>query len=500
MSAVDGMLQMIVEQNAKGLRLAAGSPARIIDASGTSQEASSQDLTRQEILQLVGPIVPEQARRRLPRESTVDFDYASPSGPFKVTILRNGSEIAVSFAADAAAAAAPPAPAVPAAPLVPGDEVPMPAPPTPSVILRGHPIDRLFRVLWASQGSDLHLSAGMPPLMRKDGQIQVLEVDAPALGGDDITSLLDPIVPPARRDELASRHDTTFAYEVTGLGRFRAKVFADRKGRGAVFRFIPAVLMTAEELNLSPYVLRLCTLQNGLVIVTGPSGAGKSTTLSVLVDYINRTRTDHLITIEDPIEYLHESKGCLINQREIGTHTDSVAAALHAALLEDPNIVMVGDLRDAATAKLALQIVESGHLVLATLPAATATTAIDRVIDQFPETQHAHIRMLLSEALKGVIAQTMCRRAGGGRVAAFEVLLVTSAIANLIREGKTFQVPSMIQASRAQGMISQGDALMELVTSQAVAAEEAYAKAVDKAGFEELLMRAGVDTTFVPVA
>jgi twitching motility protein PilT len=220
----------------------------------------------------------------------------------------------------------------------------------------------------------------------------------------------------------------------------------------------------------------------------------------VLVDYINRTRTDHLITIEDPIEYLHESKGCLINQREIGTHTDSVAAALHAALLEDPNIVMVGDLRDAATAKLALQIVESGHLVLATLPAATATTAIDRVIDQFPETQHAHIRMLLSEALKGVIAQTMCRRAGGGRVAAFEVLLVTSAIANLIREGKTFQVPSMIQASRAQGMISQGDALMELVTSQAVAAEEAYAKAVDKAGFEELLMRAGVDTTFVPVA
>jgi twitching motility protein PilT len=340
----------------------------------------------------------------------------------------------------------------------------------------------------------------MPPLMRKDGQIQVLEVDAPALGGDDITSLLDPIVPPARRDELASRHDTTFAYEVTGLGRFRAKVFADRKGRGAVFRFIPAVLMTAEELNLSPYLLRLCTLQNGLVIVTGPSGAGKSTTLSVLVDYINRTRTDHLITIEDPIEYLHESKGCLINQREIGTHTDSVAAALHAALLEDPNIVMVGDLRDAATAKLALQIVESGHLVLATLPAATATTAIDRVIDQFPETQHAHIRMLLSEALKGVIAQTMCRRAGGGRVAAFEVLLVTSAIANLIREGKTFQVPSMIQASRAQGMISQGDALMELVTSQAVAAEEAYAKAVDKAGFEELLMRAGVDTTFVPVA
>ena len=498
MSAVDGMLQMIVEQNARGLRLAAGSPARIIDSSGTSQEASSQELTRQEILQLVGPIVPEQARRRLPQESTVDFDYASPSGPFKVTILRNGSEIAVSFAPDATGPAAPPSPAVPAAPLVPGEEIPPPAPPTPSVILRGHPIDRLFRVLWASQGSDLHLSAGMPPLMRKDGQIQVLEPEGEALSGDDITKLLDPIMPAARRDELASCHDTTFAYEVIGLGRFRAKVFADRKGRGAVFRFIPAILMTAEELNLSPYVLRLCTLQKGLVIVTGPSGAGKSTTLSVLVDYINRTRTDHVITIEDPIEFLHESKGCLINQREIGTHTDSVANALRAALREDPNIVVIGDLSDPATTRLALQTAESGHLVLATMPMATPAAAIDRVVDQFPEQQQSQIRMLLSETLKGVIAQTLCRRARGGRVAAFEVLLANSAITNLIREGKTFQIPSIIQASRAQGMLSQGDALMELVSNQVIDAEEAYAKAVDKAGFEALLKRADVDTKFVP--
>ena len=499
MSAVDGMLQMIVEQNARGLRLAAGSPARIIDSSGTSQEASSQELTRQEILQLVGPIVPEQARRRLPQESAVDFDYVSPSGPFKVTILRNGSEIAVSFAPDATASAVPPpAPAVPAAPLVPGDEVAPPAPPTPSVILRGNPIDRLFRVLWASQGSDLHLSAGMPPLMRKDGQIQVLEADAAALSGDDITKLLDPIMPPARRDELASRHDTTFAYEVTGLGRFRAKVFADRKGRGAVFRFIPAILPTAEELNLSPYVLRLCTQSKGLVIVTGPSGAGKSTTLSVLVDHINRTRTDHVITIEDPIEFLHESKGCLINQREIGTHTDSAADALRAALREDPNIVVAGDLGDAATTRLALQTVESGHLVLASMPMATTAAAIDRVIDQFPEQQQTPIRMLLSETLKGVIAQTLCRRARGGRVAAFEVLLVNGAITNLIREGKTFQIPSIIQASRAQGMMSQGDALMELVTNQVIDAEEAYAKAVDQTGFEALLKRAAIDTRFVP--
>jgi twitching motility protein PilT len=498
MSAVDGMLQMIVEQNARGLRLAAGSPARIIDSSGTSLEASSQELTRQEILQLVGPIVPEQARRRLPQESTVDFDYVSPSGPFKVTILRNGSEIAVSFAPDATASAAPPAPAVAAAPLVPGEETPPPAPPTPSVILRGHPIDRLFRVLWASQGSDLHLSAGMPPLMRKDGQIQVLEAEAEALGGDDITRLLDPIMPPARRDELASRHDTTFAYEVIGLGRFRAKVFADRKGRGAVFRFIPAMLMTVEELNLSPYVLRLCTLPKGLVILTGPSGAGKTTTLSVLVDCINRTRTDHVITIEDPIEFLHESKGCLINQREVGTHTDSVADALRAALREDPNIVVAGELADAATTRLALQIVESGHLVLATMPMATAATAIDRVIDQFPEQQQTQVRMLLSETLKGVIAQTLCRRARGGRVAAFEVLLINGAVTNLIREGKTFQIPSIIQASRAQGMMSQGDALMELVTNQVIDAEEGYAKAVDKTGFEALLKRADIDTRFVP--
>jgi twitching motility protein PilT len=499
--AIEHLLNTITTTKARGLRLQVGSPAKILDASGASQEASSAPLTRQEVLQLIGPIVPEHARRRLPLETSVDFDYVSAeSGAFKVSILRNGSELAVSFVPDPnASASAPAAEAPPPASMAPAVAPAAPAPAASVEVAPGqdNAIDRLFRLMVDAKASDLHLSTGMPPLVRKDGHMQPLDPAAAALTGADVEALLDPITPEKNREEFARRHDTDFAYALEGLARFRANMFLDRKGRGAVFRVIPANILTAEQLGLSPHILQLCRLTKGLILVTGPTGSGKSTTLCAMIDYINKNRNDHIITIEDPIEFVHENKSCLINQREVGTHTGGFKDALRAAMREDPDIILVGELRDLETVAIAIETAETGHLVFGTLHTTTAASTVDRVIDQFPTEQQAQIRIMLSESLKGVIAQNLCRKIGGGRVAALEVLLINGAISNLIREGKTFQIPSMMQVGRASGMVSLNDALMEMVTKKLVEPQEAYLKSVDKAGFEGLLKRSGIDTKFV---
>ena len=353
------------------------------------------------------------------------------------------------------------------------------------------PIDRLFHAMCAAGASDLHLCVGSPPLVRKDGRMQPLDAAAPPLTAPEIVQLLAPIMPERNRQEFADRHDTDFAYEIPGLARFRSNVFADRKGPGAVFRVIPSKILTAEQLGLSPHILQLCRLNKGLVLVTGPTGSGKSTTLCAMIDYINQTRHDHIITIEDPIEFVHDNQKCLINQREVRTHTDSFKDALRAALREDPDIILVGELRDLETVAIAIETAETGHLVFGTLHTTTAASTVDRIIDQFPSDRQAQIRIMLSESLRGVIAQTLCRKIGGGRVAALEVLIVTQAVSNLIREGKTFQIPSMMQVGKAVGMVTLNDALLELVTKKLVAPDEALAKAVDKLGFESLLKRLG---------
>jgi twitching motility protein PilT len=260
---------------------------------------------------------------------------------------------------------------------------------------------------------------------------------------------------------------------------------------GAVFRVIPSRIMTAEELNLSPHVLKLCGLTKGLVLVTGPTGSGKSTTLSAMIDHVNRTRDDHIITMEDPIEFVHPNQRCLVNQREVHTHTASFKDALRAALREDPDVLLVGEMRDLETIAIAIETAETGHLVFGTLHTTTAVSTVDRIIDQFPPERQSQVRVMLSESLKGVIAQTLCRKVSGGRAAALEVLLVNPAISNLIREGKTFQIQSMMQVGKASGMTTLNESLAELVRSGAVAPEEALAKAVDKAGLEALLKRPG---------
>jgi twitching motility protein PilT len=357
-------------------------------------------------------------------------------------------------------------------------------------------IDALFHAMSAAGASDLHLCVGSPPLIRKDGHMQALDPAKAPLGVDDVEALLAPIMPERNRKEFSERHDTDFAYEIAGLARFRCNIFMDRKGPGAVFRVIPSKILTTEDLGLSPYIMQLCRLSKGLVLVTGPTGSGKSTTLCAMVDYINRNRSDHIITIEDPIEFVHDNKKCLMNQREVHTHTDGFKDALRAALREDPDIVLVGEMRDLETVAIAIETAETGHLVFGTLHTTTAASTVDRVIDQFPTDRQAQIRIMLSESLRGVIAQTLCKKIGGGRIAALEVLIVTGAVSNLIRESKTFQIPSIMQVGKSLGMVCLNDALMELVMKKLVAPEEAYVKSVDKGNFESLLKRAGFDTKF----
>ena len=354
-------------------------------------------------------------------------------------------------------------------------------------------IDGLFRLMCEAGASDLHLSVGTPPLIRKDGGMKPLDPAAPVLDGDTVVRLLDPIIPEKNKAEFAERMDTDFAYEIPGLARFRANIFMDRKGKGAVFRVIPSQILTAEQLGLSPAILNLCKLNKGLVVVTGPTGSGKSTTLCGMIDYINRTRKDHLITIEDPIEFVHENKECAINQREVHNHTLSFKNALRAALREDPDIILVGEMRDLETVAIAIETAETGHLVFGTLHTTTAASTVDRIIDQFPADRQSQIRVMLSESLKGVISQTLCKKIGGGRVAALEILIVTSAVSNLIRESKTFQIQSMMQVGKAIGMVTLNDSLVDLVAKKLVAPEEAYLKAIDKGSMEVALRKFGFE-------
>ena len=372
------------------------------------------------------------------------------------------------------------------------DVAPSPAPVqiNPAAEMRRR-MNALFYKMAEVGASDLHLSVSMSPMMRQDGKIKEMECREQVLTPEVLKDLLTSIMPPKNLEEFDRRHDTDFAYEIEDLARFRANIFMDRKGMGGVFRIIPAKMTTVEQLGLSPAVLKMCELSKGLVVVTGPTGSGKSTTLCALVNHINFSREEHIITIEDPIEFTHENQKCLINQREIHNHTDSFKDALRAALREDPDILLVGEMRDLETIAIAIETAETGHLVFGTLHTTTAVSTIDRIIDQFPADRQQQIRVMLSESLKGVIAQTLLPKKGGGRVAALEILIVTPAISNLIREGKTFQIQSAMQTGKQHGMVMLNDALFDLVNKGIVEPRQAYLKAVDKLNFEAMLKRSG---------
>jgi len=352
-------------------------------------------------------------------------------------------------------------------------------------------IDAFFNLMFEQKASDLHLASGNPPILRINGELHRVEF-AP-LESDDLKAMLYEITPEYKIKVFEETGDVDFGYEIPNISRFRANFFQQKNGISAVFRQIPSKVLSFEDFEkieapLPAVLKKFAMLHKGLVVVTGPTGSGKSTTLAAMVDYANKNRKDHIITVEDPIEFVHESKGCLVNHREVGIHTKSFSSALRGALREDPDIILVGEMRDLETIELALTAASTGHLVFGTLHTSSAAKTVDRIIDVFPAEQQNKIRATLSEALKGIVAQNLFRRVDKkGRVAALEILVFTTAIANLVREGKTHQIPGMIQVGKRMGNQPLDDAIMEHIRMKRVSPEEAYDKAIDKKKFKGFL-------------
>ncbi|MBI3813576.1 MAG: type IV pilus twitching motility protein PilT [Nitrospinae bacterium] len=349
-------------------------------------------------------------------------------------------------------------------------------------------IDAFFKLMAEQGASDLHLVSGQQPILRIHGEME--RVKYKTLDNDELKAMLYEIAPEEKIKKFEETGDIDFGYEIPGLARYRSNFFQQKYGVAAVFRQIPSEVLTADQLGLPPVVKKFSTLHKGMVLVTGPTGSGKSTTLAAMMDYANKNRKDHIITVEDPIEFVHKSQGCIINHREIGLHTKSFASALRGALREDPDIILVGEMRDLETIELALTAASTGHLVFGTLHTQSAAKTVDRVIDVFPSSQQAQIRTTLSESLKGVVAQNLFKRVDKkGRCAALEILVVTPAVSNLIREEKTFQIPSAIQTGKKYGMQSLDDAILDLLQKGWIGAEDAYDKCLEKQRFVQFLKK-----------
>jgi len=516
---IDPFIEVLLRERGDQLYLLPDEPVTMVK-DGKSRRVSKQPLTDQHIYALLVEVAPSESADHIDQMAETEFDYIADRGMVRVRIVPEAGRLtavlapmensgAPASAAPAAAssqrapasaqAAGAGAPATAGARWAAGAGASAPAAPAPApqpiaAPPAGLPVDfaagqyktaeralsELLKALVQSNSSDLHLRVGEPPVFRTHGEMK--RQATPPVNPEQLELMLLAVMPDRNRTEWKETGDSDFAYEIRGLARFRVNAARDRKGPFAVFRVIPAQVVTVDQLAISKEVQQLCYLTKGLVLVTGPTGSGKSTTLCALVDLVNRTRTDHIITIEDPIEFVHENKKCVITQRQVGVHTDSFKRALRSALREDPDIVLVGEMRDLETIAIAIETAETGHLVFGTLHTTTAASTVDRMIDQFPADRQSQIRVMLSESLKGVIAQTLCKKLGGGRVAAREILLTTPAISNLIREGKTFQIPSIIQTSKQLGMLTLNDALLELVEKKEISPDEAYMRSVEKAG------------------
>jgi len=357
-------------------------------------------------------------------------------------------------------------------------------------------IDAFFQLMHDQGASDLHLVSGQQPVIRIRGEMERVKFDV--LENDGLKAILYEITPEHKIKQFEETGDVDFAYEIPGLARYRANFFQQKFGVAAVFREIPSTILTCQDLGLPPVISKLASLPRGLVLVTGPTGSGKSTTLAAIIDEANRTRKDHIITVEDPIEFVHKSQSCVVNHREVGVHTKTFSAALRGALREDPDIILVGELRDLETISLAVEAASTGHLVFGTLHTTSAPKTVDRIIEVFPASEQMQIRSTLADGLRAVIAQVLFKRIDKkGRCAALEILIANSAVRNLIRESKTFQIPSMIQTGKKYGMQLLDDAILELLTKGWISADEAYNKSNDKTKFRPFLKTPPTDFTEV---
>ncbi len=550
MSRIDNYVQSMERFKATGLVLSSG--GNVVLQFPTGDRSATQTTSHDQLYEMIREIAPGGSMGALERGALSKFVYRGPNATYDVTVTPAGArwKVVVTAAANApddsvsmgdaakgleiertsfgsvgksatpeakrpasidSPAAAPPAASPVPATSAKSDLDPAPArparaakpaaaaKPAPAPVVSAAPVDRassdwidqILRKMMGVGASDVHLSSGSTPYWRCDGDMSPIPGEE-VLEPEFLEKQISAMSPEDNRTEFAELNDTDFAYEVPGLSRFRVNVFRDRKGVGTVMRNIPFEIPSAKALGLPESILDMANLSKGLVLVTGPTGSGKSTTLAALVDHINQNRNDHLITIEDPIEFVHPNKKCLVNQREIRRHTMGFKAALRAALREDPDIVLVGEMRDLETIEIAVETAETGHLVFGTLHTTTAPSTVDRIIDQFPTDRQEQIRQMLSSSLKGVVSQVLCRKIGGGRIAAHEILVGTSAVANLIREAKTFQLFSLMQTGKKLGMCKMEDTLMKLVVNKLVDPLEAYRKCNNKQEFKNMLERAGI--------
>jgi twitching motility protein PilT len=538
MAQFDRLLAAMVSNKADSIVLEDGDLVKV-EVGGQLRPLTKTPLTGAQIVALFKEIASTEARILIDAHKPATTSYVTGDGAFVVRAMLHGTKWHVVAQIDDAAefkritgqfkamdlppeetpAAAPaipkPVPPPVAKPPAPPPVAPMASAPIAAPISSGFAsskseldviqafdgieqarafLDQLLTTMVEKGASDLHLRVTEPPILRHHGEMERQE--GQPLADEQLFAMVRSIMPERNRREYQETNDTDYAYELPGVARFRCNAARDRNGPVAVFRQIPATVVNVEQMKVTEEVQRLCFLTKGLVLVTGPTGSGKSTTLCALIDLVNRARSDHVITIEDPIEFVHKNKSCIITQRQVHVHTKSFKAALRAALREDPDIVLVGEMRDLETVSIAIETAETGHLVFGTLHTTTAAGTVDRIIDQFPADRQEQIRVMLAESLKGVISQTLCKKIGGGRVAAREILLSMPSVTNLIREGKTFQIPSIMQTSKRLGMVTLNDALIAYVDSGEVEPKEAYMKCVEKMGFVAMLKARGLDVSF----
>ena len=478
MARLDRFLQALLAHGGDSLLLVAGQPVRLTHR-GVARPVSKEVIDEAQVAALLRELAPPSIVPMLGPQARLSFSYQAPMGLVDVDLAPESGASGATLRFRRTGAPA-------------GESV---VAPEPDLGPSREELERLLRLMGESGASDLHLRVGEPPIMRRDGDL--IRSDAQPMVAEQLDRMLLSIMTPLAKNEFRDTGDADWAWEIEGVARFRCNAGRDRNGPMAVFRLIPTKIRSADELGLSQPIQQLAQLSKGLVLVTGPTGSGKSTTLAALIDLVNSSRTDHILTIEDPIEFVHKGKRCLITQRQVGLHTKSFASALRAALREDPDVILVGELRDLETISIALETAETGHLVFGTLHTTTAPSTLDRIIDQFPPEQQSQIRVMLSESLRGVVAQVLCKKMGGGRVAALEVLLSIPAVSNLVREGKTFQIPSIMQTNRKVGMVTLNDSLLELVESKQVEPREAWLKAADKTGLLASLKARGHKVDFV---
>ncbi|MGZ6123495.1 MAG: type IV pilus twitching motility protein PilT [Myxococcales bacterium] len=534
MKRLDKFLEVLFLRGAAALVLRTGAAAYLEGPPGQTRALMQRTLSNAQIVSAIAELMPPYMAEAFSGADGEEFEYLAPAGRVQVRFTALGGKVMAELrpcASHAPSAVEEPAREEPEEPeetlqlvdtfdrsgemapaqapivVAPVQKIPRqpPHPPPPATAVAASPspltverappgradaMRRLLDLCVSKGASDLHLTSGAPPALRIDGEVHPIQgFGTPS--AEALAEMLWSIAPDRNREQWQATKDADFAHE-TGDGRFRVNLFCDRSGIAAVLRRIPGKVFSAEEMDIPRQLLELCFLSKGLILVTGPTGSGKSTTLAAMIDYVNRNRDDNIITIEDPIEFVHTPRRCQIHQREVGVHTASFKAALRAALREDPDIVLIGEMRDLETISIALETAETGHLVFGTLHTNTAPSTVDRIIDQFPADRQSQVRIMLSESLKAVVTQTLCKKNGGGRVAAREVLVANGAVSNLIREGKTYQLASVMQTGRAQGMQTLNEALLDLVRRKLISPEEALARAVAKADLRKALESAGM--------